>query len=304
MATVGFLSLLDASDAKKFDDEFQVRSLDHDLPPFLRKGTGSTAGLADVLEIRKPSTANQPTPREWDEFTRWLTDVVKAQPRTIERETAKKVVSARMCIFLAFYRQGIPINSIKASHISTDKGFVQQGRIAWPWAFWVEVPIMKQTTGLSSDFSNNWWLQKNYVALPTSMDYARVPKATVCHRLQTSQVVDPDKDQTQSERSEADRKRLALSLSGRSGESFSMVDLKEANSEWEMEAVEKFVAQMNLQTEGGEESCSSGSSRAQGMNLVEGYLKRRKHLGWAKFWYVLTGGVNVPGMLRYARAQY
>jgi len=301
MSTMGFLALLDQDEALKYENNFQVRSDNTELPPFLRRTAAAARSdkqlimpLAEVFAPRKSGGPGSPTPREWDEYSRWLTEVIKAQPRTIEREVGKRTVcSARMCIFLAFYRQGIPINSIKPAQVLPERTLAQQGRAAWSWAQWIEVPIMKQSTGLSTEFSNTWWLQKNHVAVPASLDYARVPKAVLCHRFQTSQLAEDPA--LQDERSEADRKRLALSLTGRSGETLSMLDLKDANSEWGAEALEKFVAQMNLQ---GDESSDSPVSE-QGMNLVEGYLKRRGNLGWSKYWYVLTGGTNVPGMLRY-----
>jgi hypothetical protein len=68
-------------------------------------------------------------------------------------------ISARMCIFLAFLRQGIPLATINAKYIGTERSWRERKRIAWPSAQWLDVPVLKHSSSLSAIFSFVWWTQ-------------------------------------------------------------------------------------------------------------------------------------------------
>jgi hypothetical protein len=279
MSTVGFLSLLS-------DSELQTLQApkESDLPPYLRQGATTQMSAAEVLK------APAATPRELDEYKRWLEEVVKAPPRLVEREARAKSTSARQLVFLAFYRMGIPVRSIKASNIASASSWDEQGRTAWPNAQWIEVPSVRSTASMATTYSYNWWLNGKSGPLPASSEMVRMPKIVVCHRLQTS--VHEDDTKAQGVRFRDDRQAQIDAFLGRSTESESSRALKEQHSEWQANAVGSFMSKMNID--------GSAPAEAQhGISLLEGYLDMKRSFGWKKRWYVLTGGNGIPGMLRY-----
>jgi len=291
MSTVGFLSLLGEDEIASMQRTLDTKKAENELPVYLRNsGAGSTLTASELF------SAAVPTPREMDEFKRWLEEVLNATPRVIEREGKAPAAGAklppRLAVFLAFYRLGLPIRTIKAANIGAATAWTEQGRTAWPSAQWIEVPAIRAASGLNTTFSFAWWLSPKGGPLPSVGEMVRMPKVTVCHRFQTS--VRESDPKAQAVRFRDDRKDLIDVFRGTTSESESVRAIKDQHSDWEADAVGAFMNKMKLEG-------AQVAEQEHGVSLLEGYLDTKRSLGWKRRWYVLTGGNGVTGMLRYAR---
>jgi hypothetical protein len=122
-----------------------------------------------------------------------------------------------------------------------------------------------------------------------------LPIVRVCHRTQTSIIVEDG--ETQPEQFSSDRQRLINNFLGIDAESDATRELKERHSGWEANAIDTFISKMNM-NESTDATCTSLAAD-EGVALMEGHLRRRSKIGWKTRWYVMTGGGRVPGMLRY-----
>lgn len=291
MATMGFLSLTDDKDKEEFENNALLEKGKEKLPKYMQFKKAYCITLADLnAELKK-----KPNALEWEEYRRWMREVVSFPEQLTTREIGKSdKVTARMAIWLAFYRMGLPNSKIDKNHILTEKQWAEQGRTAWKYASRVEVPVLKSTgTSLNSGSgSSSWWLAAKLIRVPLK---GRIPTVDLVHRWQTFPTIPPESaaDPMKLEREEC--LKHVLRFHGKQG-GLTLDDLKDGASSWEIEAIEKFALKMNL--EGEEDSSESLSLGATGdVQMLEGYMKRRVATGWKKYFYCVSGGDNVPGML-------
>lgn len=289
MATMGFLSLTDEKDKEEFQNSTLLEKNKARLPKYMQFKQAYFTSITDLQGIQK----EKPNDLEWEEYQRWMREVVSFPEQLVKREMGK--VSVRMTIWLAFFRLGFPNSKIDKHHIQTERQWLEQGRTPWKYASRVEVPIVKSgSSGLNvKGGSSTWWLQPKLMRIP--LKGSRIPTVEMVHRWQTFTSIPEEsaKDPMQVERDEC--LKHVLRFHGRQGSQMSLDDLRDGADDWELEAIEKFASKMNL--DGDEDSSESFAGSMSGVHMLEGWLKRKTTTTWKKYWYVVSGGDNVPGML-------
>jgi len=147
-------------------------------------------GVSQDLEALAPS------PHEWEAYVTWLEEVVHATARELHdaRIEGVRKVTPQMCVFLEFYRFGIPIEQIAEPFLATRGVWESRRRRCWASAKCFLVPRIPLggfdgRSDMGNRFSCAWWLRPNAPHIPTNSNFLRrYPIVRLYHRIQTTAI--------------------------------------------------------------------------------------------------------------------
>eukprot|EP01094_Clydonella_sp_ATCC50884_P022618 TRINITY_DN5241_c0_g1_i1.p1 TRINITY_DN5241_c0_g1~~TRINITY_DN5241_c0_g1_i1.p1 ORF type:complete len:553 (-),score=108.44 TRINITY_DN5241_c0_g1_i1:277-1935(-) len=276
--SVGFLSLIDDADAPAMPSPLvPKRSATTSLPApgFLQRN----ARCDDVDELFKPAEyfMLRPTRDEHMMFKLWVEKVLPRPPTAgvDPGEDGLLEITAQLCVFLWFVRQGIPWSHILPENINTvdDWGKLHKRRV------WKNTPTLMLPV-----VTNNviWWFNPS---TPGIDSLRRKATLKICHKLQTSVKGAEEKDR---EFLQSKFSAFEDAVMQRQRETGELPDL--ARVDWTQAVTGDWMSSLKMNRDEANASTS--------MTLLEGNLCKRNKLGeWVNYFYVVSGSDTIPGLL-------